>query len=54
MKYYGREVIDDPMYHRFLKENIDVTKEDIRELKLLSMTIIPNNGNVRKTAERTT
>ena len=32
MKYYGWEVIDDPMYHRFLKENIDVTKEDIREM----------------------
>ena len=32
MKYYGWEVIDDPMYHRFLKENIDVTKEDIKEM----------------------
>ena len=32
MKYYDWEVIDDPMYHRFLKENIDVTKEDIKEM----------------------
>ena len=32
MKYYEWEVIDDPMYHRFLKENIDVTKEDIKEM----------------------
>jgi FkbM family methyltransferase len=32
MKYYDWEVIDDPMYLRFLKENIDVTKEDIKEM----------------------
>ena len=32
MKYYDWEVIDDPMYHRFLKKNIDVTKEDIKEM----------------------
>ena len=35
--YYGWTVIDDPMYKRFAKENVNITKEDIPEMsKIIS------------------
>ena len=40
--YYGWTVIDDPMYKRFAKENVNITKEDIPEMSKIISNHVSN------------
>ena len=41
MNYYGFEVVDDPMYHRLLKNNVDYTIQDIDKMSTIIKEYIP-------------
>ncbi len=42
--YYGWTVIDDPMYKRFAKENVNVTNEDIPEMTAIINKYVSNKS----------
>ena len=41
MNYYGFKVVDDPMYHRLLKNNVDYTIQDIDKMSTIIKEYIP-------------
>jgi FkbM family methyltransferase len=44
MKYRGWTVIDDPMYHRLIKENIDFVNNDVKEMTKIINTYVSNKS----------